>query len=122
MIATSPKPPNSIFSNAGAREYGFTDEFWYQVYQLYMKALADDPCMSFEKFDIERTIRQPFGQEQIDVLVRSHPDAREYQHLRFTAFPAGEEEDVQQVSRWYVVAETFSVLGEAVLLDYSSRW
>ena len=85
-----------------------------------MKALADDLNRSFDVFDIERTIRRSLGGEQIDVLVRNQPDAREYQQMRFTAFPAGE--DGQQIPRWYWHIEERAVLGEAVLVDYANRW
>ena len=34
MTTTPGRSPNSIFSNAAARGYGFTDEFWHEVYQL----------------------------------------------------------------------------------------
>lgn len=98
MTTTPVKSPSSIFSNAAARAYGFTDEFWFEVYELYRKALADDPCNSFDAFDNERTFRCSFGDGEVDVLVRSHPDAREFQQLRFTAFGAGE--NGQQIPRW----------------------
>ena len=78
MATTPARFPNSIFSNTAAREYSFTDEFWYEVYELYMKALAEDRCRSFDAFAIKRTIRLLLGDEQIDVLLRSHPDAREF--------------------------------------------
>ena len=99
MTTTPAKPPDSIFSNAAAREYGFTDEFWHEVYYLCAKALADDTCESLDVFDIERTIRRPLGDQQVDMLVRSHPDAREFQHLRFTAFPAGADDGDRQIPR-----------------------
>ena len=120
MTTRPERSPRSIFSNSAAREYGFTDEFWFEVYELYMKELADDLDRSFDVFDIERTIRQSLGGEQIDVLVRNQPDAREYQELRFTAFAAGE--DGQQIPRWYWYTEHRTVLGEAILVDYVNRW
>jgi hypothetical protein len=122
LTTTPEKSLNSMFSNAAAREYGFTDEFWYEVYDLYEKALADDSCDSFDIFDIERTIRRSLGDQQIDVLVRSHPDAREFQQLRFTAFPAGEDEGDRQIPRWYWHDDDRPVLGEALLVDYAYRW
>ena len=73
-VTTTPeKSPSSIFSNSAARECGFTDEFWYEVYGLYEQVLADDPCGPFDAFDIERTIRWEFNGRQVDVLVRGHP-------------------------------------------------
>ena len=120
-MTTSPeKSPSSIFSNSAARECGFTDEFWYEVYGLYEQVLADDPCDSFDAFDIERTIRREFNGRQVDVLVRGHPDAREFQQLRFTAFAA--DAVAREIPRWYQDGEDRSVLGEAVLLDYSYHW
>ena len=122
MITRPERSPISIFSNAAAREYGFTDQFWYEVYELYSKARADDPCKSFDMFDIERTIRRPFGGQRVDVLVRSHPDAREFQQLRFTAFPADTDGGAREIPRWYLDSGDRPVLGEAVLLDYSYSW
>ena len=43
MTADSHIPIGSIFRNAAARKYGFTDEFWVEVCRLYEKALAEDP-------------------------------------------------------------------------------
>ena len=79
VTTTLDMSPNSIFSNAAAREYGFTNEFWYEAYELYEKGLANDPCKSLDVFAIERTIRLPLADQEIDVLVRSHSDAREFQ-------------------------------------------
>ena len=122
MTTRPERSPRSIFSNAAAKKYGFTDEFWFEVYELYAKALADDASQSFDAFDIERTIRRQFGGRSVDVLVRSHPDAREYQQLRFTAFAAETDEAARQVPRWYWHRDDMPVLGEAVLVDYTNRW
>lgn len=122
-MTTGPeRSPRAIFSNAAARKYGFTDEFWWDVYELYAKALADDPCQSLDVFDIERTIRRQLGGQPVDVLVRSHPDAREFQQLRFTAFAAEADEGVGEIPRWYWRSDDRPVLGEAVLVDYTNRW
>ena len=115
-------PSGSFFSNAAAREYGFTDEFWVGVCELYEKALAEDPSKSLAVLDIARTIRRPFRGQPVDVLVRSHPDAREYQQLRFTAFLADANEDAPEIPRWYMDRDDRTVLGEAVLLDYPYHW
>ena len=56
------------------------------------------------------------------MLVRNHPDAREFQQLRFTAFLANANEDVPEIPRWYMDTEERSVLGEAVLLDSPYCW
>ena len=117
MMTRPERSPSSVFSNPAAREYGFIDEFWYEVYELYAEALANDPCKSFDVFDIERTIRRTFKGRQIDVLARSHPDAREFQQLRFTAFPAGNGEGDRQIPRWYWYEED-----RPVLVNYSHRW
>ena len=120
-MTTSPeKSSRSIFTNSAARECGFTDEFWYEVYRLYEQVLADDPCDPFDAFDIERTIRHEFNGRQVDVLVRGHPDAREFQQLRFTAFAA--DDDAREIPRWCPDGEDRPVLGDAVLLDYSYHW
>ena len=114
--------PGSIFSNAAAREHGFTDDFWMEVCQLYEKALAEDPSRSLSVLDKERTIRASFRGQQVDVLVRNHPDAREYQQLRFTAFPADPNGDAPDIPRWYMDRADRRVLGEAVLPDYPLDW
>ena len=122
MTTRPERSPSSIFSNVAAREYGFRDEFWFEVYELYAKALADDPNRSFDAFDMEWTIRRQFGDRLIDVLVRTHPDAREFQQLRFTAFAVDAHEGYRQIPRWYWHSDDRPVLGEAVLVDYTNRW
>ena len=122
-LTTTPDIPSGlIFSNAAAREYGFTDEFWVEVCELYEKALANDPRKSFDVLDKERTIRRSFRGQPVDVLVRNHPDAREFKQLRFTAFLADANEDSPEIPRWYMDSDDRTVLGEAVLLDYAYDW
>ena len=122
-MTTSPEiPSGSIFSNAAAREYGFTDEFWVEVCGLYEKALAADPRKSLAVLDLERTVRRSFRGQPVDVLVRNHPDAREFQQLRFTAFLADPNEDAPEIPRWYMDHADRRVLGEAVLPDYPNDW
>ena len=122
-MTTSPEiPSGSIFSNTAAREYGFTDEFWVEVCEMYDKALAEDPSRSLAVLDKERTIRRPFRGQLVDVLVRNHPDAREFQQLRFTAFLADPNEDAPEIPRWYMDHAGRRVLGEAVLPDYPYDW
>lgn len=116
-----------FFWNAAARDAGFTEQFWHEAYNLYLDAVDRDPSPSFDKFDVERTLRVPFRQSQVDVLVRVHPDAREYRVLRFTVFPTADDEpEPRQVSRWYwhegPEQETRTALGEGALLDSSHRW
>ena len=113
-MTTGPeRSPGAIFSNSAARKYGSTYEFWWDVYVLYEKALADDPCQSLDAFDIERTIHRQFGGRLIDVLVRNQPDAREYQQLRFTAFAEDADEGVREIPWWYWRSDDRPVLGEA---------
>ena len=64
---------------------------------------------------MERTIRRQFRGRLVDVLVRSHLDAREFQQLRFTAFAVEANEDERQVPRWYWYSDDRRVLGEAVM-------
>lgn len=122
MVQRPPITPNHFFSNPAAREAGFTEQFWYQAYQLFLDEANRDPSPSLDKFFIARTIRAPFRQHFVDVLVRMQPEPGEYSSLRFTAFPAGEEREVRQVSRWYSSDETRPVLGEGVLLDANFPW
>lgn len=122
MAPRPPITPNHFFSNPAAREAGFTEQFWYQAYQLFLDEENRDPNPSLDKFFIARTIRAPFRQNFVDVLVCMQPEPGEYSSLRFTAFPAGEEQEVRQVSRWYSSDETRPVLGESVLLDANFPW
>ena len=122
MAPRPPITPNDFFSNPAARESGFTEQFWYQAYQLFLDEENRDPNPSLDKFFIARTIRAPFKQHFVDVLVRMQPEPGEYSSLRFTAFPAGEEPEVRQVIRWYSSDETRPVLGEGVLLDANFPW
>ena len=116
--------PRDFFSNAAAREAGFTEDFWYQAYQLYLDEAGRDPGLSLEKFDRPRTVRMPFKQGYVDVIARVQPEPREYRIVRFTAFPTEGEggSEVHQVSRWYRLEESRPVLGEGALLDENARW
>ncbi len=122
MVQRSAITPNHFFSNPTAQEAGFNERFWYQTYRLFLDEVNRDPNPSLDKFFIARTIRAPFKQNFVDVLVRMQPEPGEYSSLRFTAFPAGEEREVHQVSRWYSSDETRPVLGEGVLLDANFPW
>ena len=122
-LTTTPDiPSGSIFSNTAAREYGFTDEFWVEVCGLYEKALAADPRKSLAVLDLERTVRRSFRGQPVDVLVRNHPDAREFQQLRFTAFLADDNENAPEIPRWYMDRVDRRVPGEAVVPDYAYDW
>ncbi len=116
--------PNDFFSNAAAREAGFTEHFWYQAYLLYLDDADRDPDPSMDKFDSPRTVRMAWGQGQVDVIVRVQPEPREYRIVRFTAFPADGEggAEVRLIRRWYYRDEDRPVLGEGALLDENARW
>lgn len=116
--------PRNFFSNAAAREAGFTEEFWYQAYQLYLDEAERDPNPSFGKFDIPRTVRMPFNQGYVDVIARVQPEPREYRIVRLTAFPSdgGDGPDADEMSWWHPSAENRPVLGEGALLDANIRW
>ena len=127
MVRRAADTPGDFFSNPTAREAGFTDNFWHHAYQLYLDAVRRDPSPSLDKFDVARTVRVPFRQGHVDVLVRVNPDPREFRVMRFTAFPAADDRpDPRQVSRWYwqegPEQETRAALGEGALLDSSHRW
>ena len=55
MTDSLSKTPDLFLSNAAARDYGFTDEFWHKVYTLYLEAVQRDPSVSFDKLEVERT-------------------------------------------------------------------
>ena len=124
MVSQFDITPKDFFSNAAAREAGFTEEFWYQAYQLYLDEAERDPDSSLDKFDIPRTVRMPFNQGCVDVIARVQPEPREYRIVRFTVFPAGgeDEPDAHQMSRWHPGVEDRPVLGEGALLDDNIRW
>lgn len=122
MYQRSPITAADFFSNSASREAGLTDEFWFRVYTLYMDKMHNTPGVSFNGYDIEQTLRVPFGQGHVDVLVRSQPHPREEEVFRFTAFAAGDEDEVRQMSRAYRYNDDRAVLGEAVLPDGNMRW
>ena len=114
-----------FFSNPAAREAGFTEQFWYQAYLLYQDAANQDPDRSLAKYDRPRSIRMPFGDGHVDVIVRVQPESREHRIIRLTAYPAEGEDGphaVQTNRRWYVDNEKRPVLGEGAFLDENVRW
>ena len=113
-----------FFVNAAALEAGLTQKFWYQAYLQFLEDAENDTSTpGFEMYDIARTVRIPFHQKQIDVLVRCQPEPREYRIIRLTAFSVGYERQTPQLSRWYRrLAESRTVVGEAALLDVGQRW
>lgn len=58
-----------------------------------------------------------FRGQMFDVLVRNHPEARDFQELRFTAFPVDANESPSDIPRWYMDRAGRRTLGEAVLPD-----
>ena len=116
----------NFFWNAAAQDAGFSGPFWVEAYQRYLYAVEQDPSRSLDKWDVPRTVRVPFQQGQVEVLVRAQPEGREHSALRFTAFPAGGGAEPRQLGRWYWYEgdgqETRPVLGEAVLPDVVNRW
>ena len=115
--------PQDFFSNPAAREAGFTEDFWHQVYRLFLYEADRDPDRSLEKYDVPRTIRMPFKQGYVDVIARVQPEPREYRIVRFTAFPADEEGGPEaQDERWYSEGESRPALGEGALLDDNGPW
>lgn len=118
------RPPTGsgdFFTSSAARQAGLTDDFWRDVYALYLEDVNRDPVRSFDQFHIARTVRVRFRERYFDVLVRSQPEPREELILRFTAFPADAGQQVRQVSRSYRRHEVRSVIGEAALMDTGGR-
>ena len=119
--------PANFFSNAAAQEAGFSGQFWLDAYNRYLDAVQQDPSPSFDKWEAERTVRVPFQQSHVDVLVRPQPEGREFSVLRFTVFPASDDPEPPQLDRWYWHGndrnETIPpVLPEGALLDHLNRW
>ena len=114
-----------FFSNAAARNAGFTEQFWYQAYQLYRDEAARNPDPALDiKYTRPRSIRMPFKGGYVDVIVRAQPESREYVIMRFTAFPADGEDgpNADRIGWWYVHNEQRPVLGEGAFLDENARW
>ena len=125
MVNRHTKTSQDFFSNAAARDAGFTEQFWYQAYQLYLDEAAQDPDPAWDiKLTRPRSIRMPFRAGYVDVIVRAQPESREWVIMRFTAFPADGEDgpDAGQSGWWYPHDEKRSPLGEGALLDTNMRW
>ena len=124
MPKADPVTSCDFFINAAALEAGLTQQFWYQAYlQFLRQAESDTSAPGFEMYDFACTVRIPFHHKYIDVLVRCQPEPREHRIIRLTAFPAGDERQGPQLSRWYThLGESRTALGEAALLDFGQRW
>ncbi len=125
MVHRQTTTSQDFFSNAAARNAGFTEQFWYQAYQLYQHEAAQDPDPAWDiKLTRPRSIRMPFREGYVDVVVRAQPETREYVIMRFTAFPADGEDgpDADQSGSWYVHNEKRPALGEGTLFDVNARW
>ncbi|MYC33356.1 MAG: hypothetical protein F4X64_09285 [Chloroflexi bacterium] len=121
MAERKPISPDDFFSNAAAREAGFTDQFWFAAYNGWLDAINSSPS-PFIALEEPHTVRLPYRHGNADVLVRTEPDGREYYSIRFTAFPAENAPTPRQISRWYFDDESRTALGEAALLDANFRW
>lgn len=122
MTESQSTTPASFLTNAAARAYGFTDEFWLEVYTRYEEALFSDPDNYLNAIERSRTIRMPFREGSVDVLVRCQPKPYEELIMRFTAFPVADGDEFKEISRSYWYDGPREVLGEAALLDASNRW
>ena len=121
--------PADFFWNTAAQEAGFSVQFWLDAYNRYLDEVQRDPSPSFDIWEVERTVRVPFGPGHVDVLVRLQPEGREHSTLRFTVFPAADGPDPRQFNRWYWYEheenegkEIPPILGEGALLDHVNRW
>ena len=102
MPKAEPVTRCDFFVNAAALEAGLTQQFWYQAYLQFLEDAENDTSTpGFERYDIARTVRIPFHQNQIDVLVRCQPEPRECRIIRLTAFSIGDERQTSPLSRWY---------------------
>ena len=125
MVHRQTLTSQDFFSNAAARDAGFTEQFWFQTYRIYLDEAARDPDPALDtKYTRPRSIRMPFKGGLVDVIVRAQPDSREYVIMRFTAFPADGEDgpDAGLSGWWYVYNEKRPALGEGALLDENGRW
>ena len=101
MADSQSKTPDAFLSNAAARDHGFTDEFWSEVYTRYQEAVDNDPDIAFDRFERARTIRIPFQEGSVDVLVRFQPRPYEYWVMGLTAFPLADGDEYQEIPRWH---------------------
>ena len=124
MHETDSNTRHDFFINDSAREAGLTQRFWNQAYLMFLKEAEGDTSVPvFDRYDIARTIRVPFGQGYLNVLVRCQPDPREYRIYRLTAFATGGERQPLEVSEAYdQLREDRAALVEAVLLGSNRRW
>ena len=124
MDETDSNTRHDFFINDSVREAGLTQRFWNQAYLMFLKEADGDTSVPvFDRYDIARIARVPFGQRRFDVLVRCQPDPREHRIYRLTAFATGGERQHLEVSEAYdQLREVRAALIEAVLLDRGRRW
>ena len=124
MPETDSNTRHDFFINDRVREAGLTQRFWNQAYLMFLKeAEGDTNVPVFDRYDIARIARVPFGPGGFDVLVRCQPDPREHRIYRLTAFATGGERQPLEVSEAYdQLREVRAALIEAVLLDRDRRW
>ena len=85
---------NDIFTNSEARDAGFTEAFWLQALAGFQEEVNRQPGGFFNNFDSLYTVRVPFHQGEIDVIVRVQDRPGQTVILRFTAFQtAGSQDD-----------------------------
>ena len=61
--------PGDFFWNASAQDAGFSGQFWLNAYNLYLDAVERSPDRSLDRFFDAYTVRVPFGQGHVEVLV-----------------------------------------------------
>ena len=67
-----PEPtPSDFFVNTAAIEAGLSNDVWHRAYVLFR--CEADKEMTFDAYEGERTIRVPFAQGLVDVLMRCQP-------------------------------------------------
>lgn len=78
--------PRDFFSDPAAQEAGFTAQFWHQAYHQACDEAQRDPDRSSDKYDRPRSIRMPFKEGQVNVIVRAQPESRDWRIVRLTAY------------------------------------
>ncbi len=110
---------DDIFTNSTARDAGFDEAFWLQAFDGFQEAINRQPGGFLNNFDSPYTVRVPFRQGEVDVIVRVNDRPADTVILRFTAFQTESSQDDRLDERY---ERTRPRRPEAALLDYNSPW
>ena len=84
---------DDIFTNSEARDAGFTEAFWLQALAGFHETVNPQPDGFLNNFEGPYTVRVPFHQGEVDVIVRVNDRPADTIILRFTAFQTESSQD-----------------------------